>query len=114
MREINEIEWEATMERCLRRIGRSAEEVSRERKSAEWKVAIAAFMKRRTNVSNPWLGEHMNMGAPAAVSRYVGGFMRDRPRANSDYLELLLMESEDLLNGSSAEELPPVRERVLL
>jgi REP element-mobilizing transposase RayT len=41
-------------------------------KSAPWKVAIAAYLKATTDVSNPWLATQLNMGSPFYVSKHVG------------------------------------------
>jgi putative transposase len=42
------------------------------RKSASWKVAIAAQLKATTDVSNAWLAEKLSMGSPIYVSKHVG------------------------------------------
>jgi REP element-mobilizing transposase RayT len=42
------------------------------RKSAPWKVAIAAQLKATTDVSNAWLAEKLAMGSPIYVSKHVG------------------------------------------
>jgi hypothetical protein len=42
------------------------------RKSAPWKVTIAAQLKARTDVSNAWLAEKLAMGSPIYVSKHVG------------------------------------------
>ncbi|MEM9159884.1 MAG: hypothetical protein AAGB46_12630, partial [Verrucomicrobiota bacterium] len=104
MREINEIEWETLMEKCLERIDRTQDDVERDRKSADWKVAVAAYMKRKTGVSNPWLGRYLNMGAPAAVSRYVGSFVRGQPNQNREYASLRQMDRDDALAAAREAE----------
>ena len=38
-------------------------------KSADWKVAVATMLKRRTTAPNLWLADHLGMGSPSAVSR---------------------------------------------
>jgi putative transposase len=42
------------------------------RKSAPWKVVIAAQLKATTDVSNAWLAEKLAMGSPIYVSKHVG------------------------------------------
>jgi hypothetical protein len=42
------------------------------RKSAPWKVSIAAQLKSTTDVSNAWLAEKLAMGSPIYVSKHVG------------------------------------------
>lgn len=38
-------------------------------KSADWKVALATEMKRRTTASNQWLADTLGMGNMFTVSR---------------------------------------------
>lgn len=49
-------------------------EIDLDPKGAIWKVAIAAEMKQRTNASNPWLAENLNMGSPYRLSRLASAF----------------------------------------
>jgi REP element-mobilizing transposase RayT len=70
--EIRESSWQEVLERCLKRLGKGRKEIEQERKSAAWKVAIATFMKQKTQVNNRWLSERLSMGTPVAVSQYVG------------------------------------------
>ncbi len=42
------------------------------RKSAPWKVVIAAQLKATTDVSNAWLAEKLAMGSPIYVSKHIG------------------------------------------
>ena len=67
----------------LRRAGRTAEDIAQDRKSAEWKVGLAAAMKRERNVTNRWLGEHLNMGSLHDVSRRVSAFQRGSTNAKT-------------------------------
>ena len=55
-----------------------------QRKSANWKVAVAAEMKRSTTVSNRWLSEQLDMGCIYAVSRLSSACLSGR-RAASHY-----------------------------
>lgn len=71
-RAAREMRWEALLEECLQVLAKDSEDVTRDAKSADWKVAVATFLKRRAMASNPWLGRRLNMGAPAGVSRYAG------------------------------------------
>ncbi|WED67244.1 transposase [Synoicihabitans lomoniglobus] len=58
----------AALLKCLKK---TATDIAADPKGTAWKVAIAAEMKRRTTVSNPWLSRHLNMGSPFRVSRLV-------------------------------------------
>jgi REP element-mobilizing transposase RayT len=68
--EARELAWDDAVERCLRRLRRPAADVPTTRKSAPWKVAIAAQLKATSTVSNPWLAQRLHMGDPDGVSRY--------------------------------------------
>jgi putative transposase len=69
--EMKELIWEEAVNRALKRLGRGPSDIAKDRKSADWKVAIAAHLKSTTTASNPWLGRRLQMGAPAALCRYV-------------------------------------------
>jgi hypothetical protein len=69
-----EQELQKRMEELLRRAGRTTKDVAKDKKSAEWKVALAAALKRESNATNRWLGEHLNMGSLHDVSRRVSAY----------------------------------------
>ncbi|MBT5901430.1 MAG: transposase [Opitutaceae bacterium] len=69
--ELKELGWETTLTALLKKLVKSSEDISTGRKSADWKVAVAATMRTRTTATNRWLAEKLNMGAPDGVSRYV-------------------------------------------
>ena len=70
--ELNRLHWIDLLNHGARTIGHSLEEAKTVPKSSAWKIALAVWMKRRSSVPNRWLGEQLQMGAPDAVSRYVG------------------------------------------
>ena len=45
-------------------------------KSAPWKLALAVWLKSRTQVRNRWLAEKLHLGVATAVSRNLGHFRR--------------------------------------
>jgi putative transposase len=55
------------------RITLGAENFSRMPKNHASKIALGAFVKARTTVSNQWLGEQLVMGHASRVSRYCQG-----------------------------------------
>lgn len=71
-REIREQQWEECLGKCLKNAGRSLEAAQSDRKSAAWKVAIAAELKRTTQATNGWIADVLRMGSGRAVSQYVG------------------------------------------
>jgi putative transposase len=70
--ELNRREWETRLEAGARALGRDLPPAEADPKSAPWKVALAAWLKRHTSATNRWLTERLHMGPPDAVSRYVG------------------------------------------
>lgn len=66
-----ELVWEEDLDRCLEVLGKGLADGSAEPKSANWKIAICAWMKRRHLCRNRWLSDKLSMGVEAGVSRYV-------------------------------------------
>jgi len=79
--------WSTTLNLALARLGKTPADASRDRKAAPWKVAIAAHLKTLTTTSNPWIAEALEMGASAAVSRYVTEFQLGMRPSVSPYFE---------------------------
>lgn len=63
--------WRDELTALLAKRGRTASDLVAEKKSADWKAALAAAMKARTTATNRWLGEHLHMGGLHEVSRQV-------------------------------------------
>ena len=81
---LREEKWQAALAVLLKRVRKTTTSIERERKAADWKVAIAADLKQRYMCTNPWLAANLHMGAPAAVCRYVAELRRGaRPDAAS-------------------------------
>ena len=70
-REVRQIRWAAALASALKQLGKTQAHVKKDLKAADWKVAVASELKQRLMCTNPWLGEHLNMGPPAAVCRYI-------------------------------------------
>jgi putative transposase len=75
-REIRAHAWAERLAEGLRRAGKTAAAAQGDRKSAPWKVALAAELKRETQVPNRWLAEQLHMGSGTAVSHYVSRWRR--------------------------------------
>lgn len=71
-KEIREGQWRELLDLGLRQLRKRSADILRDRKSAPWKVALAAWMKLRSQTSNRWLSEQLRMGTPVGVSHYVG------------------------------------------
>lgn len=69
--------WRTELEYCLRRLRKRPNQAAADRKSAAWKVAVAHYLKQRTQASNRWLCDTLHMGTPVGVSQMVGEFRRN-------------------------------------
>ena len=79
--ELNRLEWARLLQEALRALSRHQEDPKAAPKTAPWKIAVAAWLKQRSSVTNRWLTEQLHMGAPDAVSRYV------RETRNGQYID---------------------------
>jgi len=80
--EIQQLQWAGLLASCLHVLGKTPADAARDRKSAPWKVAIAAHLKQQTQAGNAWLAEQLHLGTPTAVSQYVGSLHRQAPGRN--------------------------------
>lgn len=71
-REIREHRWSELLAQGLQYLRKGPADIAAERKSAPWKVALAAWLKQSSQASNPWLSAQLRMGTPVAVSHHVG------------------------------------------
>jgi hypothetical protein len=76
-KEIRETQCAELLSVALRKLGKTVQHAHSDRKSADWKFAIAAHFKQCSQASNHWLAEQLQMGSSVAVSRYVGDFRRN-------------------------------------
>lgn len=70
-REVRQARWAAAVEKSMRTLRKTERDVRDNAKAADWKVALAADLKKRLLCTDRWLGERLNMGPPAAVCRYL-------------------------------------------
>ena len=75
-REAREFLWAQAMNAALAKLGKTSDNISLDKKSAPWKVAVAAQLKALSTVSNVWLASQLKMGAPDGVSRYISEVRR--------------------------------------
>jgi REP element-mobilizing transposase RayT len=87
VREIRETRWAEALAKGLTALGKSPADVGAGRKSAPWKVALAAKLKQTTQANNRWLAEHLHMGTPVAVSHHTGQLRRGRQPAAEKLLK---------------------------
>ncbi len=76
VREMREARWENALAAGLAVLGQTRADAAAARKSAPWKVALAAKLKQTTQANNRWLAENLHMGTPVAVSHHTGRLRR--------------------------------------
>ena len=69
-REVRAALWEECLQRAAETFGVNLTLLPPQQSALD-KVRLAAVMKATTSVSNGWLAQRLNMGAPAKVSQYV-------------------------------------------
>jgi REP element-mobilizing transposase RayT len=87
--EVRQMQWAAALARALKAVRRSPEEIVHSCKSAEWKLAIAAWLKTGTQASNRWLSENLHLGVPAALSRNLTHYRRARQSQDPTWERLI-------------------------
>lgn len=88
-RELRRARWAEVLEQGLKAAGKSVNDARSDRKSAEWKLTVAAWMKQRTQADNRWLSAELNLGAPAAFSRNLTTFRRNLSSKNRLWQRLI-------------------------
>jgi REP element-mobilizing transposase RayT len=83
--EVMAIKWEALVQVSLRILRKSDSDLLLSSKSARWKLAIAMFLKERTQASSTWLAQRLQVGRPEYLRRLVSAAKRfDPPQELSD------------------------------
>jgi len=80
-REIQSRQWESLLGSALQRLGRTDAELASRPKVQTWKVALALFLKERSQASNPWLARRLQLGSPKYVSHLLSVTRRTRTPA---------------------------------
>lgn len=64
-------EWGSKLDLALRRLGKEAGDLERGRKSEDWKVALALYLRLRTQADYVWIAGALGMGTPSSVRALV-------------------------------------------
>jgi len=95
LKEANELIWQQSLERGLRAAGRTMADARKDKKSAEWKIWIAAQLKRNTSAPSTWIAQKLNMGSPQLVGVYVNRLLRKLEKSsNPGYEEFISQYTE--------------------
>lgn len=70
-------------------------EACKDRKSAEWKIWIAAQLKRNTSAPSTWIARKLSMAAPQMLGVYVNRLLRKLEQSsNPDYEDFISQYTE--------------------
>ncbi|MGE9289671.1 MAG: hypothetical protein ACQKBT_01695 [Puniceicoccales bacterium] len=61
----------------MQAVARTDVDIANDRKSADWKVWIAAELKRHTSAPSTWIAHKLNMGSPQLVGVYAKRLERE-------------------------------------
>lgn len=64
-------EWKQQLEAGLQTLGKSRKDATQDNKSADWKVALCAWLRQQDLVPNGWLTEQLSMGVEASIPQRV-------------------------------------------
>ena len=84
LQEANELIWESTLSRGLEAEGKDIASIEMYKKSADWKIRIAAELKQTTSAPVTWIAKKLNMGAPQRVSTYVKRYEYTEQKASEN------------------------------
>lgn len=87
--EANELRWELALEQCLQALGKAPLDCKQSIKSADWKIRIAAALKKKTSATSVWIAQALHMGVSNAVSRYVGLFNQSGANQTDEFRDLI-------------------------
>ena len=76
--DLKRAQWEQTLAELIRKAGRTLADAASARKGTQWKVELAAEMRRKTSASNTWIAETLNMGSGNAVSEYLSRLKKSK------------------------------------
>jgi putative transposase len=74
---------EALLAKGLSRLRRGDQDLQTDLKLAEWKVALAAWIKLQCGVTNRWFSEAMHMGNIYGISKAVAADLRRKGRSKT-------------------------------
>lgn len=92
-REVREHRWRQDVTRALAALGKTVADARRDKKSAHWKLAIAAWMKTYSQARTEWLADTLFLGAPAALSRNLTLYRRQLQQNDPARQQLLSLSA---------------------
>ena len=78
LNELEEERWTRLLKIGMKSLGKTGGDIRRDKKSADWKLALGAWVKSRSAVPNRWLSEHLNMGHSQNASKQMCDYVRSQ------------------------------------
>jgi len=72
----------------LKALKKSDLDVEKDRKSVQWKLALASWIKERSPIKNRDLSKQLNMGHPATMSNHISAYRKARQKSCKHYRKL--------------------------
>jgi len=79
---------EVLLEKGLKRLGKTPEDLELDRKLMPWKVVLASWIKEQCGVTNRWFSETMHMGTIYNISRALTEERKHGNRRKGDWRKL--------------------------
>ena len=94
-KEMHEPHWQGLVERSLKSLNKSAQELLSERKGAVWKVALARYLREYHLIPNAWLARALNMGTANSLSSQISRHRKADASRESNWVILKNQENVD-------------------
>jgi putative transposase len=78
IRELEEVRWNHLLKSGMKALGKNPSQCEKELKSVEWKLALGAWLKSQSGVTNGWLAKRLNMGNLNNASNLMTIYTRER------------------------------------
>lgn len=72
----------------LMALGKNKDDVASSKKSAQWKLAMASWIKERTPIKNKDLSDQLSMGHPATMRNHITAYRKTQQKRCRYYMKL--------------------------
>jgi putative transposase len=76
VKEVRELRWSIALGKALAVTTKTLDEAATSSRSAPWKLAVASWMKLRTQSPNGWLAPRLNLGSATSMSSNLSRYRR--------------------------------------
>ena len=75
--ELREVVWARSLQACLTVLEKTVDDIVASRKGADWKVALACYLRECHLVPHKWQADHLNVGQPSSVQSWVSRYRKN-------------------------------------